>query len=159
MTRDQTVIGVLGTIVVVAGAIVLGTGDVGLPSFLSSMSPQKMCSSREVEDTLHKLWVDTLSGVSMTSVLGIPASSLPNEAKALAPPSKTSEITFRSDPIAIQYNKDLQRVICQRQYTTTNGLVNMGMLVSGKSALTTNYSVQPGPSGGYIVSILAAPQD
>ena len=95
----------------------------------------------------------------MTSVLGIPNAKLPNEATALAPTSEKSEITFRSDPIAVQYDKDLQRVICQRQYTTTNGLVNMGMLVAGKRALTTTYSVQPGASGGYVVSILPAPTD
>jgi hypothetical protein len=144
----------LGVIAIVMGLGTAGavlSGDVRLPSWLWRPSPQKMCSLNDVEATLRKLWVDMLSGTSFSSALGIPDSG--------ASPAPKSEITFVSEPVAIQYDGELQRVICQRQLTTTNDLVNLSMLSVGKKAITTNYSVQPGPSGGYIVSILSAPRD
>ena len=150
MTKNMQGIAVFTGVGIVGLAFALWSGDLDLSGW-SSTSPQRMCSSRGVEDTLRKLWVDTLSGASFTSVLGIP-----DDKKNQGP---RSEITFVSEPMAVQYDRDIHRVICQRGFTTTNDLVNLTMLRTGKTELTTSYSVQPGSSGGYIVSILDAPQD
>ena len=149
MTKNMQGIAVFAGIGIVGLAFAVWSGDVKLPDW-SSRNPQKMCSSRAVEETLRKLWVDTLSAVSFTSVLGLP------DTNTKAP---KSEITFISEPIAVQYDRELQRVICQRQLTTNNSLMSLTMKSVGKTAITTNYSVQPGASGGYIVSILNAPED
>jgi hypothetical protein len=160
MTKDQTIMGLLVITAIIAGATIVGTGapPTNLGTGAPPTNPQAMCSSKEVEITLHKLWVDTLSGVSLTSVLGIPGPT-PKEAQVLAPTPEKTEVSFVSDPIAVEYDKDLQRVTCQRQLTTNNGLMIMSMRVAGKNAITTNYSVQPGARGGYIVTILKAPSD
>jgi hypothetical protein len=47
------------------------SGDLSLPSMFST-SPQAMCSSKDVERTLHQEWVDMLSKTTFSSVLGIP---------------------------------------------------------------------------------------
>ena len=69
-----------------------------------------------------------------------------------------SNITFVSDPLAVDFNPDIHRVTCDRDMTTTNGLVNLSLLAEGRRSFTTRYSVQSGSTfGTYIVSILESP--
>jgi hypothetical protein len=74
-----------------------------------------------------------------------------------SPPSPPAEVRFISEPVAVEFDPNLRRVTCDRRLTTNNQLVNL-TLSDGGNGVTTRYTVQPGSSGGYIVSILDTPR-
>jgi hypothetical protein len=71
MTRNQRGMAVFAAVAVIGLSAAVFSGDLSLPSMFST-SPQAMCSSKDVERTLHQEWVDMLSKTTFSSVLGIP---------------------------------------------------------------------------------------
>jgi hypothetical protein len=73
------------------------------------------------------------------------------------PKAPPTEVRFVSEPVAVEFDPDLQRVTCVRQLTTNNQFMSLALVADGQNAVTTRYSVQPGTDGGYMVSILDNP--
>lgn len=82
-----------------------------------------------------------------------------DEYKASHPTPKAppTEVRFVSDPVAVEFDPNIERVTCTRQLITNNQFINLMAGADGQNGVTTRYSVQPGANGGYMVSILDNP--
>ncbi len=82
-----------------------------------------------------------------------------DEYKASHPTPKAppTEVRFVSDPVAVEFDPNIERVTCTRQLITNNQFINLMAGADGQNGVTTRYSVQPGTNGGYMVSILDNP--
>lgn len=207
MTRNQRGMAVFAAVVAIGLSVAVFSGGLSLPSMFLT-TPQGMCSSKDVERTLHQQWVDMLSKTTFASALGLPEDAIlglmeadiakdfafkeasfqyrqaqspssPNHAKLgelyremqrirqrlideyraehPAPPTSPTEVNFVSESVAVEFDPNLKRVICERRLTTNNQLITLSLAANGQNAVAARYSVQPGTSGGYIVSILNAP--
>lgn len=70
------------------------------------------------------------------------------------PKAPPTEVRFVSDPVALEFDPNIERVTCTRQLATNNQFINLILGADGENGVTTRYSVQPGTDGGYMVSIL-----
>lgn len=73
------------------------------------------------------------------------------------PKAPPTEVRFVSEPVAVEFDPNIERVTCTRQLATNNQFINLILGADGENGVTTRYSVQPGTNGEYMVSILDNP--